>query len=218
MDLDIKDLAELLSVSEDTVQEWLEEGKIPFYLLNEEHRFSRVEIENWILHCQNLESPAVSSRGTQHFCLYRALHQGDVLTDIEGSTKEELIRSAAEIIAPKLNLDKEVLSELLLDREKMMPTGLNHGLAVPHVRDFLRKGPFDRVFVVYPKMPLIYGSLDGEPVHTLFFLFASHDRGHLQLLAKLSHLGLQPQALALLKQKPLKKELLDFVRQWENAI
>ena len=48
MDLKIKDVAELLNISETTVRRWLVDGKIPAYRLNHQYRFSRIEIENWM--------------------------------------------------------------------------------------------------------------------------------------------------------------------------
>jgi nitrogen PTS system EIIA component len=239
MDLKIKDVAELLSVSETTIRRWLTDGKIPAYRINHQYRFSRIEIENWMMGCKlhpqamgnspfhetqiyppitenQVEDPVVRG-GMQHFCLYRAVHQGDVLS-ILGTTKEEIIRATTRAIAPRLNVDADVLSELLIDRETMMPTALNNGIAVPHTRDFLRKGPLDMVFVVYPSEPIEYGALDGNPVHTLFFLFASNDKGHLQLLAKLAHLGSSARALEFLAQKPGKKQLLDYIRSWEGHV
>ena len=235
MDLKIEDVAELLKVSETTIRRWLRDGKIPAYRINHQYRFNRIEIENWLMRCKLKSSeegfspfhetqiyPPVAEEesgsrgGLQHFCLYRAIHQGDVFSNTPGKTKEELIRWTTKNVAQKLNVDADVLSELLLDREKLMPTSLNHGIAVPHTRDFLRKGPLDMVFVVYPQEPVDYGALDGKQVHTLFFLFASNDKGHLQLLAKLAHLASTPKALDFLSTKPEKKSLLDFVRTWES--
>ena len=237
MDLKIKDVAELLSVSETTIRRWLTDGKIPAYRINHQYRFSRLEVENWMMGFKlksqeegfsalnevqiypPLEEPETTARGgMQHFCLYRAVHQGDVFSTILGSTKEELIRGTTKAIAQQLGVDSEVLAELLIDREKMMPTTLNNGIAVPHTRDFFRKGPLDMVFVVYPTDPIEYGALDGKPVHALFFLFASNDKGHLQLLAKLAHLGSSPKALDFLRAKPNKKQLLDFIRNWEGQV
>ena len=175
MDLEIKDVANLLNVSEATVKRWIAGGEIPFYQMNQQYRFSRMEIEDWLLHGKPLGVESSSETvciGTQHFCLYRAIHQGDVFIDVPGNNKDSLLRSATALIAPGLNVDPDVLVELLLDREKMMSTGLNQGIAVPHARDFLRKGPFDRIFVVYPQSPVAYGSLDGLDVHTLFFLLS----------------------------------------------
>ena len=121
-------------------------------------------------------------------------------------------------IAEKLQLDAEVLSELLIDREKLMPTALNNGIAVPHSRECLEQIPFDLISIVFLNKPIDYGALDGKPVHTLFFLFASDDKIHLQLLAKIAHLSSNPQTLAFLKTRPDKTALLEFIRDWETNL
>ena len=49
MDLKLKDVADLLNVSEVTIRRWLADGKIPAYRINNQYRFSREEIEDWVL-------------------------------------------------------------------------------------------------------------------------------------------------------------------------
>lgn len=234
MDLKIKDVAELLNVSETTVRRWLMDGKIPAYRLNHQYRFSRIEVENWMMKCKlksldadflsfsekpsDLEDTGSSSMGMQQFSLYRAVHHGGIYSDIEGTTKEEIIKETMFRVAPKLSLDAEVLAELLIDREKLMPTALNSGIAVPHARDFVEELPFDFVTIVFPKNPIEYGALDGQPVHTLFFLFATGDKIHLHLLAKLAHLSSNPKALEFLQNKPDKNNLLEYIRIWEDFL
>ncbi len=241
MDLKIKDVAELLNVSETTVRRWLSDGRIPGYRLNHQYRFSRSEIENWMIRCKlkpsdegfspfgekqiyppieeshELEPIAVRG-GMQQFGLYRAVHQGEVFNQVQGQSKEELIRSTTKSISAKLGVDAEVLSELLLDREKLMPTALNNGIAVPHARDFLTKGPFDSVVVVFPEKAIEYGALDGKPVHTLFFLFACSDKRHLHLLAKIAHFCSDEQALQFLRTQPDKEKILKFIKYWEASL
>jgi nitrogen PTS system EIIA component len=236
MDLEVKDVAELLSVTESTIYEWLSDGKIPSYKINNQYRFSRIEIENWMMRSKlkpleegfspfsgkQIYPPEQeehhSGMGRQQFSLYRAIYKGGVFSTIPGSEKEEIIRGTMKRSAPFLNLDDEVISELLLDREKLMPTALNNGVAVPHTRDFLLQEPFDVILTVFPEKPVEYGALDGIPVHTLFFLFASSDKRHLHLLAKLAHLVSNPAGLELLKTKPDQQRLLDFVRSWEATL
>ena len=156
--------------------------------------------------------------GMQQFSLYRAIHKGDVLAQVTEESKDEIIKSTTQSIAPRLGLDADVLSELLLDREKLMPTALNNGIAVPHTRDFLLQDPFDVIVVVFPQSPIEYGALDGKPVHTLFFLFSSADKRHLHLLAKLAHLSSNEDALEFLRSKPGKEDLLDYIKDWESGI
>ncbi len=235
MDLKLKDVAELLNVSKTTIRRWLSDGKMPAYRINNQYRFNRGEIEDWVMRHRVDASPeetqspesldvedgddeAVGKGGHKQFSLYRAINKGGVLYQVPGNTKEQIIRHAMAITANSLNLDGEVLTDLLLDREKMMPTALGSGIGVPHTRDFLLNGQQDAVIVAFPEKPINYGALDGKPVHTLFFLFACDDKRHLHLLAKIAHLSSQPETLELLKSRPPRGVLLEYVKNWESQV
>lgn len=226
MDLKLKDVCELLNVSETTIKRWISDGKIPYYKLHNQTRFSRSEIENWVLSCKqggkfdlfDDDDPTKEFLGTHQFGLFRAIHRGGVYTDVEGSTKEDLIRNSMNLIAKDLNLDADVITDLLLDRESLMSTALSNGIAVPHTRDFLLQEAYDVIAVVFPKEPIEYGALDNKPVHTLFFLFACDDKRHLNLLAKLAHLSSKPDHLEFLQSYPEKGKLLQFIKNWESNI
>ena len=237
MDLKIKDVAELLNVSETTIRRWLVDNKIPAYRINHQYRFNRLEIEDWVMSqklgkntpnsthlSHQATAPAAkdnasqTSGGSKQFSLYRAIHKGGVYFDIPGHTKEEVIRATMKLIAKEHNLDADVISDLLMERENLQPTSLNNGIAIPHTRDFLLNAHFDMIAVVFPKHPIEYGALDNKPVHTLFFLFASDDKRHLHLLAKTAHLSSQPETMQLHQSKPSKDKLLEYIKTWESSI
>lgn len=237
MDLKIKDVADLLNVSETTIRRWLKDGKIPAYQLNHQYRFSRGEIEDWMMKCKlNLskdgfspfeekqiypeaEESTVGRGGSQQFGLYRAMHKGGVVTDIVAKNKNQLIKMVMQKVAPRLGLDPDLMSELLIDREELMSTALNSGMAVPHPRDIVLEVPgSDAIITVFPQKPIDYDALDGQPVHVLFFLFSSSDKSHLHLLSKLAHLGSQPTALDFLATKPAQENLLAYIKEWEANI
>jgi PTS system nitrogen regulatory IIA component len=234
-DLKIKDVADLLNVPEITIRNWISDGKIPTYQINQHHYFSRTEIENWVISHKLKITDGVSPftkydkgsldpllppslRGSKQFSLFRAIHKGDVLHHLTGSTKEEIIGSTMRKVAKKLHVDAGVMTDLLLDREYLMPTALNNGIAVPHTRDSLLNSHHDAIIVVFLKEPLDYGALDNQLVHTLFFLFACEDKRHLHLLAKIAHLSHQPHALDFFRSRPSKEQLLAFVKEWESQI
>ncbi|WP_075883314.1 PTS sugar transporter subunit IIA [Candidatus Protochlamydia sp. W-9] len=232
-DLKIRDVADLLNVSETTIRRWVSDRKIPSYSINKHHYFSRTEIENWVIShkfdknqsnspfTQSIKTTVAEKKpatgGSKQFSLFRAIHKGDVLYNLSGKTKEEIIRKTMKKTAKNLNVDAEVMTELLLDRENMMPTALNNGVAIPHTRDSLH-AQHDAIVVVFLDKPLEYGALDGKPVNTLFFLFAADDKRHLHLLAKIAHLSSQPKALEFFKTKPSKDKLLAFIKDWESQI
>ncbi|MBA3958752.1 MAG: PTS sugar transporter subunit IIA [Parachlamydiaceae bacterium] len=227
MDLKIKDVADLLSVSETTIRRWLGEGKIPAYRINQQYRFSRTEIEDWVINTKqgkateatfNEDSEERSAPGNKQFSLFRAIHKGNVLKNVPGKTKEEVISATMKLIAGELNVDADVITELLVDRERLQPTALNNGIGIPHTRDFLLSSHHNVVVVVYPEKTLEYGALDGKPVHTLFFLFACDDKKHLHILAKIAHFSSQPECLKFLQSKPNKEALLTYIKEWEGNL
>ena len=157
--------------------------------------------------------------GTKQFRLYRAMHKGGVVADVSAKSKTQLIKAVMQKTAPRLGLDPDVAVELLLDREALMSTALNSGIAVPHPRDIVLELPgSDAIITVFPREPIDYDALDGQPVHTLFFLFSSSDKTHLHLLSKLAHLGSQPEALSFLTSKPSLEVLLAYIKEWETKI
>ncbi|MGE3954229.1 MAG: PTS sugar transporter subunit IIA [Parachlamydiales bacterium] len=225
MDLKIADVAKLLHVSEEAIERLLKEEKIPSYRIQDEVRFNRSEVEAWMMEVQVdqegnwiLGSSAEPDKGMHKFSLYRALNKGEVYDGVAGGTKEVLIRAAVAQMAPKFKLDAEGISGLLLDRERLMPTALNHGIALPHTRDFLLDSFHDVVAVVYPAKPIEYGALDGQPVHTLFFLFACSDKRHLDLLSKVAHFCNEESHRQLLLTRPNRVELLARIREWEGGL
>jgi nitrogen PTS system EIIA component len=219
MDLEIGEVAELLNVDERAIQEMALGGSLPFYQMNGQLRFNRTEIEAWVMSREGNGGNLRGNRGGVHqFNLYRAIHRGGVLKDLPGESKEEVIYTAMVDVARRFDLDSAVLTDLLLDREALMPTGLGEGIAVPHARDFLLSMPFDVVTVVFPKEPLEYGALDGKPVHTLFVLLACQDRRHLNLLAKIAHLAIDPIWREQLKRKPSQPDLLEAIKKWEETL
>lgn len=218
MDLKIKDVADLLNISKEDVHFLMKEEFLPYYKLKDECMFNVLEIENWMGQKKNFTKNLRPKIGLQVFNLYRAVYRGGVFRDVEGETKEEVIKASVKLLEKKLNLDVEIVIDLLMDRERLMSTGLGDGIAIPHTRDYLIKEAFDVVAVVYPKNPIEYDSLDGKKVHTLFFLFACDDKRHLNILAKIAHFAKIQGSLEFLRKKPEEKVVLSYLKEWEENL
>lgn len=221
MDLTLNEVAELLNIKVETLRKWVEGGDLPSYQIGGDVRFNRREVEDWMMQRQseeNLPFPEWAAKGTLQYSLYRAVHKGGVLHDICGTRKDEVIRNSVQALADKMELDAEVLTDLLLDRENLQPTALGHGIALPHTRDFLLDSHYDAVTVVFLDKPVDYGALDGLPVHTLFFLFACDDKRHLNLLSKIAHFCSDPYHREFLRSRPIEADLFERIKQWESKV
>ena len=217
MDLKITDVAELLNVSQNRVEQWLKAGQIPSYTIKGQHRFSREEVEAWMIEQHGMVETE-PKEGIHRFSLFRALHKGDLYANVAGSTPQEVIANTTAKLAEKFDLDPTGLTNLLLDREALNPTAIGNGIAVPHTRDFLLPTHYDVVTLVFPTEPIDYAALDGQKVHSLFFLFACDDKRHLDLLSKIAHFCNDERNLRLLERRPDKKLLLGHIKAWESGL
>ncbi len=107
-----------------------------------------------------------------------------VLTNL--SSKKRLFQELGEIAASNYKIDSSAAFAALQDRENLGPTGVGHGVALPHAR--LRGletvvGCFLRV-----EKPFDFDAVDKQPVDLVFALFAPEDSGveHLKALALVS--------------------------------
>ena len=101
-------------------------------------------------------------------------------------SKKRLFQDLAELVAKVHRIPADEAVDALQERESLGPTGVGHGVALPHARvEGLEKvvGVFIRL-----EKPMDYGSVDRAPVDLVFALFAPRDAGveHLKALALVS--------------------------------
>ncbi len=102
------------------------------------------------------------------------------------SSKKRLFQEISEMAFAAYGLDTSQTVEALLERESLGPTGVGHGVALPHARvQGLEK--VIGVFLLMEKT-LDFGAVDRQPVDIAFSLFAPEDSGveHLKALALVS--------------------------------
>jgi nitrogen PTS system EIIA component len=118
--------------------------------------------------------------------LSKLLIPGAVRIVSQLTSKKRLFHELSELAAQAYGLTAAVALDGLQERESLGPTGVGHGIALPHARlEDLSK--ITGVFVRLEK-PLDYDSVDRQPVDLVFALFAPKDSGvdHLKALALVS--------------------------------
>ncbi|TGD43181.1 PTS lactose transporter subunit IIC [Pseudotabrizicola sediminis] len=102
------------------------------------------------------------------------------------TSKKRLFQELGEMVASSYRLTAGVAVDGLQERESLGPTGVGHGIALPHAR----LQDLDRIVGVFIRLekPLDYDSVDRQPVDLIFGLFAPKDSGvdHLKALALVS--------------------------------
>ena len=118
------------------------------------------------------------------------------------SSKKRLFQEIGDVAAATLGLDAQTVVDNLLERESLGPTGVGHGVALPHAR-LPELGAVSGVFVMLEK-PIDFGSVDRQPVDLAFSLFAPDEAGveHLKALALVSRTLREQSVCAKLRANP----------------
>ncbi len=108
------------------------------------------------------------------------------------SSKKRLFQELGDVAHSAYGLDAASTVEALLERESLGPTGVGHGVALPHAR----LDGLDRVVgaLIMLEKPIDFGAVDRQPVDIAFALFAPEEAGveHLKALALVSRTLREP--------------------------
>lgn len=125
------------------------------------------------------------------------------VVDLKSRGKQAALMELVETLAsaPEVT-DRERLLSAILDREKIVSTGIGLGVAVPHA-----KIPEVSEFVVAygrSKEGIDFGSIDDRPVHHLVLIVGPPDRQqrYLQFLATVTLKLKQPELRKSLEEAP----------------
>ena len=138
--------------------------------------------------------------------------------DLQGTTKEGVIdEMISGLSANGIINDAAVYKEGIMKRESQTSTGLGDGIAMPHAKNKAVIKPA----VVFAKSAagVDYASLDGQPAH-LFFMIAAPEGAnnvHLEVLASLSRLLINPDFTASLKKAKTPEEVQGLFAAAEAA-
>ncbi len=218
MNLTVRDVARMLSVSEEQVFRWIEQKDIPFSNVQEQFSFNRAEILEWATaRGMPVNVEALSTRAPAPpkgpLTLARALELGGVHYDVPGRDREEVLRAVGDLLKLPDAADRELLVDLLLAREALSSTGVGDGIAIPHARTpviFDVEGP--SVALCFLATPVDFAALDGKPVTTLFVLASTNVRTHLQLLSRISMAVHDPAFRAALLRRAPREDILARAR------
>lgn len=132
--------------------------------------------------------------------------------DLKGKTKNEIIEELVNIASrSKLVKDKDEVLKAVLEREKLVTTGVGYGVAFPHAKTKAIKG----IVIAFgrSKAGIDFDAMDKKPVHLFFLIAAPEDAigAHLNVMARLSYLMKSEKNRDILMKISSPRELLELL-------
>lgn len=141
----------------------------------------------------------------------------DVRLDVEASSKDQVLRKIAALLAGRHHLSEAIVLESIMARERLGSTGVGHGVAIPHARMSECVAPAG-VFV-RTKDPIPFDAPDGKPVSVFLGLIVPNmaNERHLQLLATAASMLSDRAFRDKLRACTDPKALRDLLAAWPDA-
>jgi fructose PTS system EIIBC or EIIC component len=112
-----------------------------------------------------------------------------VISELKGRNKEEIINELVDLFKndPRV-VDIEKVRLSVLEREKIMSTGVGKGFAIPHGKT----GSVNEILAAFGKTKnaIDYDALDNQPVNLVFLLVGKENlvSTHIKLLSRISRM------------------------------
>lgn len=223
MMIGLKEVAQLLAVSEKTIYRWIAKNEIPAYKIGESYRFNRVELLEWAtvrkikVSYEIFNEPFETSDALP--ALTESLNAGGIHYRIPGTDRESVLKSIVNIMHLPDDVDKDFLIGALLARENLGTTAIGDGIAIPHVRNpiiFHVNKPI--LSLCFLEQAIDFDALDGKAVDTVFTIITHTVRSHLHILSRLGYALQQPAVRRMLNGKSSRQEILEALAGFENTL
>ena len=213
MNLNVRDAAALMAVSDDTIYRWIRDQGLPGHCVNGQYRFNRVELLEWATAQGIRVSPtmfaAPDASGVVPLPFSTALAAGGIHYAVPGANKHAALAAAVSHMPLPEEMDRELLLDVMLARESLGSTGIGDGIAIPHVRNpIVMSIAQPLVTLCFLATPVEFNAVDGKPVHTLFTIVSPAVKAHLHLLSRLAFALRQPAFSQVIARQGAREEIL----------
>jgi len=132
--------------------------------------------------------------------------------DLRGKNKDQIINELVDLASrSKLVKDRDELYNAVVEREKLVTTGVGYGVAFPHAKTKAVKG----IIVAFGRSQegVDFEAMDRKPVNLFFLIAAPEDAigAHLNVMARLSYIMKNERVREKMLKISSPKELLEIM-------
>lgn len=197
------ELVALLNEDRKSVEKMVSRGRVPARRVAGDWRFNKVEITHWLeqkLREYDDENLAQLELTHQSEELDAAMPVSALLTvdtvevPMDARTKPSVLQTLVEVAGRTWHVwEPATVLEAVKQREEVMSTGFEHGVAIPHARNPLPEALGESIIAFGRTTAGIPFGAPKRQLTDMFFLVLARDaRTHLQILARLGRLLQHP--------------------------
>jgi len=141
-----------------------------------------------------------------------------ILAPMQATDKHAVIDELVEALAKAGRVsDAKALQEAIWTREQTRTTGIGHGLAIPHGKSDTLSDM--SMAIGKPAEPIDFDAIDGKPVRLIVLLASRPDQvsDHIQALAKISRLHMQPEFREKIYEAQTPEEIYELIAASDSA-
>jgi len=152
-------------------------------------------------------------------CLYELLDSDSIVMSLKSQTKDDVLEEMVDILdsAGKIQ-SRDAVLKAIVDRERIMTTGIGNGVAVPHCKS----SAVDRLVAALGISPegIDFQSPDNQPARLIFILVAEENNPgpHVRALARLAKLLSSKAVRDALLMARSPENLLQIVKEKEQEL
>jgi PTS system nitrogen regulatory IIA component len=227
--LTLSDLARETGRDQRELERLTVRGRIPAHKRGSEWQYHTAEIRSWMeqelrgfsdaeLASFEQSQSETSPLSEPLLSTYLAVEQIEI--PLEARTKRSVLEALVEVAGRTWKVwEPAVLLQAVIERESLMSTAFERGVAIPHPRQPL-PGSLEDAVIAFGRTttPIPFGAPDNSGTD-LFFLIASRDtRTHLRILARLSRLIQKPGLLEDLRTAESANDAFQILSAGDEAI
>ena len=197
--LTIEELTSELGRDRRQVEKLVSRGRIPGRRVSGEWRFNRIEITHWLekelrdfdeQDLALLEKSQQSMEPDAQVPVSQLLTPDTIQVPLDARTKPSVLKSLVEVAGRTWHVfEPAAVLEAIKQREEIMSTGFDNGVAIPHPRNPLPEAVGESL-IAFGKTSsgIPFGAPKRQLTDMFFLVLARDSRTHLKILARLGRL------------------------------
>jgi PTS system nitrogen regulatory IIA component len=197
--LTIEELVHRVGRDRRTIEKQIQRGVIPGRRVNGEWRFNDQEITQWLeqdlrhLDLSQLEQLELSQKSEEiasQTPLQALLKPENCEIPLDAGTKPAALQALVELAGRTWQIwNPSAILAAVRDRENVMSTAFDNGVAIPHPRNPLPEALGESIIAFARTLsPIPFGGSSRTKTDLFFLVLARDSRTHLQILARLGRL------------------------------